>query len=261
MTLAGRSLTQSQYGFKPAPAPSMPLPMASEGWSDCRRFKTGSEPHCHGSWADAMIPSMPFKDLEPGQRPVLASALLLLVGFTAYFVWRGNREFIIYIGVIVGYLALILATRRRVHYPIDVLWGFLIWAILHMLGGSVYVGQTRLYELLLLPLSRDLPILRYDQAVHIFGFAVTTLLAVALLRPYLVSGLRPGRDLALVVVMAGLGFGALNEIIEYGVTLVVPDSGVGDYQNTSLDLVADLVGAVAAWLWVRRRWPEGQAAD
>ena len=202
-----------------------------------------------------MIPGMPFKDLEPGQRPVLASALLLLLGFTVYYVLRGNREFMIYIGVIVGYLALILATRRRVHYPIDVLWGFLIWAILHMLGGSVYIGQTRLYELMLLPLSASLPILRYDQAVHIFGFAVTTLLAVALLRPYLAAGRRPGRDLALVVVMAGLGFGALNEIIEYGVTLVVSDSGVGDYQNTSLDLVADLVGALAAWLWVRRRWP------
>jgi len=197
---------------------------------------------------------MPFKDLEPGQRPVLLCALLLLAGFTVYYLLHGNREFMIYIGVIVGYLALILATRHRVRYPIGVLWGFLVWAILHMLGGSVYLGSTRLYEWMLLPLSRSLPILRYDQAVHAFGFGVTTALAVALLRPYLVAGKAPGRDLALVVVMAGLGFGALNEIIEYGVTLVVPDSGVGDYQNSSLDLVFDLLGALGAWLWLRRGW-------
>lgn len=197
---------------------------------------------------------MPFKDLEPGQRPVLICALLLLAGFTVYYLLHGNREFMIYIGVIVGYLALILATRHRVRYPIGVLWGFLVWAILHMLGGSVYLGPTRLYEWMLLPLSRSLPILRYDQAVHAFGFGVTTALAVALLRPYLAPGKAPGRDLALVVVMAGLGFGALNEIIEYGVTLVVPDSGVGDYQNSSLDLVFDLLGALGAWIWLRRGW-------
>lgn len=197
---------------------------------------------------------MPFKDLEPGQRPVLICALLLLAGFTVYYLLHGNREFMIYIGVIVGYLALILATRHRVRYPIGVLWGFLVWAILHMLGGSVYLGPTRLYEWMLLPLSRSLPILRYDQAVHAFGFGVTTALAVALLRPYLAPGRAPGRDLALVVVMAGLGFGALNEIIEYGVTLVVPDSGVGDYQNSSLDMVFDLLGALGAWIWLRRGW-------
>lgn len=197
---------------------------------------------------------MPFKDLEPGQRPVLICALLLLAGFTVYYLLHGNREFMIYIGVIVGYLALILATRHRVRYPIGVLWGFLVWAILHMLGGSVYLGPTRLYEWMLLPLSRSVPILRYDQAVHAFGFGVTTALAVALLRPYLAPGKAPGRDLALVVVMAGLGFGALNEIIEYGVTLVVPDSGVGDYQNSSLDLVFDLLGALGAWIWLRRGW-------
>lgn len=204
---------------------------------------------------------MPFKDLEPGQRPVLICALLLLMGFTVYYLLHGNREFMIYIGVIVGYLALILATRHRVRYPIGVLWGFLVWAILHMLGGSVYLGPTRLYEWMLLPLSRSLPILRYDQAVHAFGFGVTTALAVALLRPYLAPGKAPGRDLALVVVMAGLGFGALNEIIEYGVTLVVPDSGVGDYQNSSLDLVFDLLGALGAWVWLRRAWVAERGQD
>lgn len=197
-------------------------------------------------------------DLDPGQRRVLGATLLLLVVFTAYYLWQGNGEFMIYIGVIVGYLALILATRRRVHYPAGLLWGFLLWALLHMLGGSVYLGQTRLYELILVPLSQRLPILRYDQAVHAFGFGLTAVLAAILVRPYLAPGIRPGRDLALVIVMAGLGFGALNEIIEYGVTLAVPDSGVGDYQNTSLDLVADLVGAWGGWLWLRRRWPDGE---
>lgn len=46
--------------------------------------------------------------------------------------------------------------------------------------------------------------------------------------------------------MAGLGVGALNEIIEFFATVVVPETGVGGYENTALDLVADLIGALSA---------------
>jgi len=35
------------------------------------------------------------------------------------------------------------------------------------------------------------------------------------------------------------------------VTVAVPDCGVGGYENTSLDLVADLVGSVLAMAFIR----------
>ena len=57
--------------------------------------------------------------------------------------------------------------------------------------------------------------------------------------------------LSVVVVMAGLGVGALNEIVEFAATVVMPETGVGGYINTSLDLVADLIGALAALIYIR----------
>lgn len=191
--------------------------------------------------------------VDSEQKPILLLAILLVLVFSAFYITRQNYEFMIYVGVILFFLALLLLTNHRVHYPTGVLWGLLIWSALHMAGGSIYLGQTRLYELILIPLpAGGLPILRYDQAVHAFGFGVATLAVWHLLRPWLAEPIGRGASLGIVVAMAGLGVGALNEIVEFGVTLVVPDSGVGDYVNTSLDLVANLVGATIAWAWIRR---------
>jgi len=44
--------------------------------------------------------------------------------------------------------------------------------------------------------------------------------------------------------------GALNEILEFIVSIAVPQSGVGGYMNTSLDLCADLIGAVLGLLYI-----------
>ena len=59
------------------------------------------------------------------------------------------------------------------------------------------------------------------------------------------------RSLSIVIAMAGLGVGGLNEIIEFIATVVMPETGVGGYMNTALDLVADLVGAVLAVIFLR----------
>ena len=67
------------------------------------------------------------------------------------------------------------------------------------------------------------------------------------LRPELARG-----GVAVMVVLAGLGVGAVNEIAEFFASQLV-DTNVGGYQNTGWDLVADLVGAVvAAVYWWRR---------
>ena len=49
------------------------------------------------------------------------------------------------------------------------------------------------------------------------------------------------------------GLGALNEIIEFIVTVFVPENNVGGYVNTALDLVFNLIGAVIAAVWIRLR--------
>jgi uncharacterized membrane protein YjdF len=125
---------------------------------------------------------------------------------------------------------------------------------MHLAGGSVYINGTLLYEIILIPLSQKYPILRYDQLVHTWGFAVATLTMFDLLRPLLKENLQHFVALSIVVIMAGLGVGAFNEIVEAIVAGIVPESGVGDYVNTALDLIADLLGALLAMAFIKLRY-------
>lgn len=183
----------------------------------------------------------------------LVTLLAVLIPFTVYFAYRRNYEFLLYVGVILFFLVVIARTDRRVTYPQSILWGLVIWAILHLCGGGIRIGEGVLYGVMLIPLPGPLPILRYDQVVHILGFGVATLLMHHILRPLLRPDLKRWTALSIVVAMAGLGVGALNEIVEFVATVLVPETGVGGYENTSLDLVADLVGAVLAVVYLRMR--------
>jgi uncharacterized membrane protein YjdF len=52
-------------------------------------------------------------------------------------------------------------------------------------------------------------------------------------------------------VLGAMGLGALNEMIEFSAVLMVPDTNVGGYYNTALDLVFNALGAVIAMVLVR----------
>jgi uncharacterized membrane protein YjdF len=188
--------------------------------------------------------------LKKDQVPILLVNGIALALFTILFAFRKNYEFLLYVGVIIFFLILILATNRRVEYPNSVLWGLTAWALLHMSGGGLYIRSVKLYEIILIPISQTYSIFRYDQFVHIVGFGVATLVMYELLRPLLRNDLNKRVALSIVVIMAGLGVGALNEIIEFLATVFVPETGVGGYVNTALDLVSDLVGAVAAMAFI-----------
>lgn len=191
--------------------------------------------------------------LKKGQLPILIVNACALLVFTILFASRKNYEFLLYIGVIVFFLAVILATNKRVDYPNSVLWGLTLWAFLHMSGGSLYIKGTKLYEIILLPISEEYHIFRYDQFVHIIGFGVATLVMYYLIKPLLMPDLEKRTALSIIVVMAGLGVGALNEIVEFMATVLVPETGVGGYVNTSLDLVSDMIGAFLALMLIRIR--------
>lgn len=191
--------------------------------------------------------------LKKGQIPILFVNACALAGFTILFASRKNYEFLLYIGVIIFFLGLIVGTNKKVDYPNGVLWGLTAWALLHMSGGGLYIGEVKLYEIILIPISEEYNIFRFDQFVHIVGFGVATLVMYYLIRPLLTPDLDRRVALSIVVVMAGLGVGALNEIVEFTATVLVPETGVGGYINTSLDLVADLVGAALAIAIIRIR--------
>ncbi len=189
--------------------------------------------------------------IRKDQRPILLVNLVYLLLFGVFYGFRQNYEFLLYIGVIVFFFVVIIATNERVQYPNHILWGLTAWGLLHMCGGGIRIGDGVLYSQILIPISAEYEIFRFDQFVHIVGFGVATLLMYHLLKPLLRPDLQQWTALSIVVVMAGLGVGALNEIVEFIAVVLVPETGVGGYVNTSLDLVSDLVGALLALVYIR----------
>ena len=184
------------------------------------------------------------------QLPILITIIVMLLAFSVYYFAIKNYEFIMYIFVIAFFFVLILFTNNKVNYSNTSLWGLTVWGTLHMAGGGIPVKGDVLYKLMLIPITES--IFRYDQFVHIIGFGVATLIMFELLKPKL-KPLTHWTAISIVVVMAGLGVGAVNEIVEYSATLFVPETGVGGYDNTLLDLISDLIGALFALFIIRYR--------
>ncbi|GHT10065.1 hypothetical protein FACS1894170_01610 [Planctomycetales bacterium] len=179
---------------------------------------------------------------------ILAAITLL---FGVRFLWTANHEFLIYVVVIVFVSLIIAATFRKVRYPFVCLVGLVIWAVMHLAGGGIRIGDDILYALILIPISHEYSILRYDQIVHAWGFGVSTLIMYHLLARLLTPKDMKQFSIGLIVIMSGVGLGALNENVEFLLVVLLPQTGVGGYINTSLDLCFNLFGAVAAYLFVR----------
>ncbi len=189
--------------------------------------------------------------LEKEYRPLLLVNAVVAAAFTIYYFMSGNFEFMIYIGVVIFFMALIFFTRNKVNYPVPVLWGLSIWAILHMSGGTFMIGETRLYDFIFVPIfAEPYNVLRFDQIIHAFGFGVTTLVAYHLIKPYLAGPAKGKMALVIVLAAAGMGAGSVNEIVEFLITVVNQSSGVGGYINNSVDLIANATGAVIAATWI-----------
>jgi hypothetical protein len=193
-------------------------------------------------------------------RAASRSGLLRVAAFTAAYLLiatagafaSGNREFVFYIVVMLILAALVGLVHLHIGLPETALWALSIWGLAHMAGGLIVVPASWathgphqvLYSLWLIP-DR----LKYDQVVHAYGFGVTTWICWLGLQATLSgAGIEaaPNAGRLVLVWAAGQGFGALNEVIEFAATLLVPETNVGGYLNTGWDLVSNLVGATVA---------------
>ncbi|QQR83817.1 DUF2238 domain-containing protein [Candidatus Peregrinibacteria bacterium] len=190
--------------------------------------------------------------VKKSQVPILIVHFLFLTFYTVRFLSMQNYEFLLYVAVVIGGFLWILATNKKMQYSNLLLWGLTAWSFLHMSGGGIFINGDRLYGKILLPIVSD-PyfIFRYDQFVHFVGFGFATLLIYEILKPILKPQLKTWGALSFVLIMAGLGLGAINEIIEFLVTTLLPQTGVGGYINTALDLVFDFLGALFGMLYIR----------
>lgn len=196
---------------------------------------------------------------------VAAFTACYLVGGLILALGSGNQEFLFYILVMLVLIGVVWSVHRSVRLTPGALWGLSLWGLLHLAGGLLIVpagwpvnAESRvLYTLWLIP-DR----LKYDHVVHAYGFGVTTWVCWQGLRAAIrrrTGAAVPSLGLMVLSATAGLGFGALNEVVEFVATLLVPETNVGGYRNTGWDLVANLVGATVAvaLIWVLgRRSPE-----
>ncbi len=179
----------------------------------------------------------------------VCTAAYLLAAVVAAL-WLGNSEFLFYIVTMLGLVTAVAAVHLRVNLTSGALWCLSIWGLVHMAGGLVPLPSgwpfqppnAVLYSLWLIPEH-----LKYDQLVHAYGFGVTTWVCWQGLEAIHAST-RPTFGRLLLCGAAALGFGALNEVIEFAATQTLPNTNVGGYVNTGWDLVSNLVGAVVAML-------------
>ena len=192
-------------------------------------------------------------------KDVMLFTVAYLVPAIAAAVWTRNGEFVFYSAVMLVLIAAVSVAHRRSRLSRTVLWGLSLWGLAHMVGGLIPVPESWptngpnkvVYSWWLIP-----GFLKYDQIVHVFGFYVTTLVCwqglYAIVRDIRADrSLQPTFGVLLLCAAAAQGFGALNEVIEFVATLLVPNTNVGGYVNTGWDLVSNLIGTVLAAVWLR----------
>ncbi len=173
---------------------------------------------------------------------------VVVAGFLVYGLATGADLTISYVAIVIGGGVLVAAVEPPEGFSQVVLVGLSLWAVGHLAGGIIDIGDDRTFYNAVFP-GR----LHADNVVHFVGFGSAGLVWWEATRAWLPT--RPGHrvGLAVAVWLAGMGVGACNEVVEFVITLVDEDTNIGGYRNTGRDLIANMLGsALAAAIAVRR---------
>lgn len=190
-------------------------------------------------------------------RLVIFSALYLLLALLGVVV-TGNTEFAFYLVSLAIIIASVLWLERRIGFSSTVLWCLSLWGLAHLAGGLMplppgwpYQGDHAVwYSGWIIPNW-----LKYDQVVHAFGFGTAAVATAESIQPTRQRFQRPTSGMSIVCILVACGLGSLNEIIEFIATRLSPETNVGGYVNTALDLVSNFAGATLAMLIIARTRP------
>lgn len=127
-----------------------------------------------------------------------------------------------------------------------------------MLGGSLPIGDAKLYSWVPFELynahdaAGELVLLKFDQIMHFYIYLVVSFILAWSLRK--VTRTFSFSFAVILIALASTGVGVLNELIEFAAVLLFPETGVGGYYNTLLDLCFNTAGAlvgalIALYLW------------
>jgi hypothetical protein len=197
--------------------------------------------------------------MSQGLRRVLFFTALYMAVFGYLAFDRGNIEFIFYFFAMFVFIGLVAFAHLSVRFSVGVLSALSIWGFLHMAGGTLPSPALQfnedgkrevLYAWWLLP-----GMLRYDHVVHAFGYGAAATACWQALARHLRQRGHVTYGIAIIVALCSMGLGTINEMVEFVATKIEPDHGVGGYENTVVDLIANGVGSTAAALlvWLRPR--------
>ncbi|MCP5068423.1 MAG: DUF2238 domain-containing protein [bacterium] len=185
-------------------------------------------------------------------RGVIAFTALYMAIATIVALTQGNTEFVFYLVAMIVMIVVVAAVHRRVQLHPATLWCLTAWGAAHMAGGLMPIPESWphkgtgavLYNLWLIP-----DLLKYDQITHAYGFGVCTWVCWQGIAAA-TGKTRPTFGLLTLAVLAAIGLGAMNEVIEFAATLSMPETNVGGYRNTGWDLVSNVVGTLIAGIWI-----------
>lgn len=170
-------------------------------------------------------------------RKHLALAIVIgaaLVGFGAFGFATGSALTAPYLVIVGGGALLVGWLDKTANFSQVALIGLALWGVGHLAGGIVELANDRILYNALLP-GR----IHFDNVVHFVGFGSAGLAAWEALRYREASATMAWFGTWL----CGMGVGACNEVIEFGITHVQADTQIGGFQNTGRDLVANMLGA------------------
>ncbi|MFH1536574.1 MAG: DUF2238 domain-containing protein, partial [Patescibacteria group bacterium] len=161
--------------------------------------------------------------------------------------WDKNYEIFFYSVVLTILITLIGIFHEKLHLETSVISGLTLVGALHILGGHVSVGATRLYDFWFIQ-----DIFKYDNLVHFIAYYVVALVAYSLLYPHLDKKTKHNWFLlGFLVFLIAMGVGAGAEITElFAVMLFDASTAVGDYYNNAFDLVFNLLGSISACIYL-----------
>lgn len=156
----------------------------------------------------------------------------------------GRPNWPVYLVVVVVGAGLAVAAQARHPLSRTTRVGLALFAVGHVAGGMLPVGDGVLYETWLVE-----PIVRYDNLQHAWGFGMVGRGTWEVLRPRLGPAGDDPAVVAIVVALAATAVGSLNEVVEWIMTLTIAGTDVGGYDNTARDLVANLAGGILVGWW------------
>ena len=176
-------------------------------------------------------------------RIILFFVIGYLIIFSVLSLFDKNYEFLYYTGIMSIIIFIAVLYHKKLHLPVPVLAGFAVFGIMHVSGGNIWIGTTKLYDFWIIP-----SVLKYDNLAHLVAIFFVTLAAYSLLYPHFDKKIKQNKFLLfLLLILVSLGVGAFHEILELiAVALFHVEERVGGYINNALDLVFNLIGAVLA---------------